>query len=300
MGTSRRGFLKWLLAAGAVATLPPRPAAASTETFDEYPDRFGVLADLSRCIGCRSCEAACNEANKLPKPDKPFDDTSVFDAKRRTTAGAYTVVNRYEQPQGEPVFRKIQCNHCNEPACASACLVKAYTKTPEGAVVYNPDLCIGCRYCMLACPFSVPAYEYDNPTTPRIRKCTMCHERVKKGGVPACVEACPVETIVFGKRAELIEVARERIKNDPAKYQPHIYGEREVGGTSWLYLSSVPFDQVGFKTNLGTTPYPELTRGFLSAVPLVLVLWPALLGGFSLFADKKGEPAPKPGEEVRK
>ena len=289
MGISRRGFLKLMLAAGGSTLLSKIPTAKASEDFDGYPNRFGVLTDLSRCIGCRSCEAACNEANKLPKPDVPFDDQSVFATKRRPTEKAYTVVNRYEQPNGEPVFRKIQCNHCNEPACASACLVKAYTKTPEGAVVYNPDICLGCRYCMVACPFSVPAYEYDNAFSPRIRKCNMCHDRVRAGGVPACVEACPVDTLQFGKRADLIEMARDRIKKEPDKYVHHIYGEREVGGTSWLYLSPVPFDRVGFKTNLGEKPYPELTRGFLSAVPLVLVLWPALLGGFALFTDKKKE-----------
>jgi Fe-S-cluster-containing dehydrogenase component len=297
---TRRTFLKSLAGAGATAVLAKAPKASASPQLDGYPDRFGVLADLSRCVGCRSCEAACNEVNKLPKPARPFDDQSVLNAQRRTTAEAYTVVNRHPQPQGEPVFRKLQCNHCNEPACASACLVKAYTKTPEGPVVYNPDICLGCRYCMLACPFSVPAYEYHNPTSPRIRKCTMCYDRIKQGGIPACVEACPVETIVFGKRRDLIEIARERIRKEPDKYVDHIYGENEVGGTSWLYLSPVKFERVGFKTDLGNTPYPELTRGFLSAVPLVLVLWPALLGGFSLFAgDQHDHDDNQPGREGR-
>jgi Fe-S-cluster-containing dehydrogenase component len=287
---SRRDFLKSALAAGSsVALLKPGDATAAEPT-DGYPDRYGCLTDLTRCVGCRSCEAACNEANKLPKPDQPFDDTAVLKETRRPTAKAYTVVNQYPNPKGgEPIFRKIQCNHCNEPACASACLVKAYTKTPEGAVVYDPDICLGCRYCMLACPFYVPAYEYDNAFSPRIRKCTMCHERVKAGGVPACVEACPTETLIFGKRRDLLRIARERIDKEPGKYVDHIYGEHEAGGTSWLYLSPVPFDQVGFKTNVGEKPYPELTRGFLSAVPLVLTIWPALLGGFYLFSQNRHE-----------
>ena len=284
MKISRRNFLKSAVLAGGLVAGAKVERATAMEHFEGYPDRYGCLTDLSRCVGCRSCEAACNEVNGLPAPTRPFDDERVLNEQRRTSATAYTVVNRYDQGKGKPpVFRKIQCNHCNEPACASACLVKAYTKSPEGAVVYNPDVCIGCRYCMVACPFGVPAYEYENAFSPRIRKCTLCFDRIKDGIPPACAGACPMEAITFGKRSELIDAARERIKREPDKYVNHIYGETEVGGTSWMYLSPVPFEQVGFKTDLGTKPYPELTRGFLSSVPLVLVIWPALLGGFYLF-----------------
>jgi len=298
---SRRNFLKGAVAAGG-ASLLGEPAKAN-ENFEGYPDAYGCLTDLTRCIGCRSCEEACNKANGLPPPEKPFDDESVLEKKRRTSAGAYTVVNKYPDGKGGTVFRKTQCNHCNEPACASACLVKAYTKTPEGAVVYNPDICLGCRYCMVACPFGVPAYEYHNARSPRIRKCQMCYDRIKQGGVPACVEACPMETLTFGKRSALIKIARERIAKNPERYIDHIYGENEVGGTSWMYISGVPFEQVGLDPDLGRTPYPELTRGFLSAVPLVLVIWPALLGGFYLFSGNRDEEQAKKGsarEENRK
>jgi ferredoxin len=174
--------------------------------------------------------------------------------------------------------------HCFEPACASACLVAAFRKTPQGPVVYDESVCIGCRYCMIACPFGLPAYTYDNPTSPVVRKCTMCFERIaREGGRPACAEICPVEAITFGRRSELLEIARERIARDPDRYVDHVYGEREAGGTCWLYISGVPFEQVGFPANVGTTPYPELTKGFLSAVPLVLTIWPALLMGAHAF-----------------
>ena len=147
---------------------------------------------------------------------------------------------------------------------------------------------MGCRYCMVACPFGMPAYTYDNPTSPVIRKCTMCFERIaREGGRPACAEICPVEAITFGRRKDLIALARRRIAEEPDRYVDHIYGEHEAGGTCWLYLSPVPFEEIGFRTDLGTTPYPELTKGFLSAVPLVLMMWPALLMGAYAFTKRR-------------
>ena len=189
-------------------------------------------------------------------------------------------MNRYDPEDGPrgPVYRKVQCNHCNEPGCASACPVRAYTKTPEGAVLYDKDLCFGCRYCMVACPFSVPAYDYGSALEPRVEKCTFCHERVKAGGIPACAEACPVEAVRFGRRKDLVTLARERIRKHPGRYVDRVYGEHEVGGTGWLYLSGVPFEQIDFPADLPEKPLVEQTKGFLSAVPLVLVLWPAVLG----------------------
>ena len=290
MGIDRRKFLKAVAAAGGAGLVGKSKLARGVEHFTGYPDRLGVLTDLTRCVGCRTCEAACNEVNKLPPPKIPFDDQSVFEKTRRTSERAYTVVNRYPNPKpgGPPIYVKHQCRHCDEPACASACLVAAFTKTPEGAVSYNEGVCVGCRYCMTACPFYVPAYEYNDPFSPEIKKCTMCYDtRISKGGIPACVEACPMEAMTFGKRSDLIRVARKRILEHPDKYTDHIYGEHEVGGTSWLYISGVPFEKLGFATDLGTKPYPELTRGFLSMVPGVLVIWPALLGGFYMFTQHR-------------
>jgi Fe-S-cluster-containing dehydrogenase component len=249
-----------------------------------------MLTDITRCIGCRRCEAACNQANNLPPPEVAFDDKSVFEQKRRTDAGIYTVVNRYANPKtGQPVYCKVQCNHCAEPACASACPVGAFQKTPEGPVVYNEKICIGCRYCITACPFYIPTFEYNDAGSPAIQKCFMCFQRISKGEIPACAVECPVEAINFGKRSDLLRIARERIKSEPDKYINQIYGEAEAGGTDWLYISGVPFETLGFPTNLGTRPMPELTREFLSSVPLVLVIWPALLGGAYLFAKKQKE-----------
>ncbi|MDA8163713.1 MAG: 4Fe-4S dicluster domain-containing protein [Desulfobacteraceae bacterium] len=289
---NRRKFLKGGLLGGAAALTMSRKAAAS-ESFEGYPDSMGVLVDLTRCIGCRTCEAACNHEQNLPAPDKPFNDYSVFDErgpegqKRRTTEKAYTVVNRYDTEKG-PVFRKFQCNHCQEPTCLTACFVNAYTKTPEGAVIYNPKVCVGCRTCMVACPFYVPAYSYSSATNPVVKKCIMCYDtRLKFGRPPACVEACPQEVMTFGKRKDLIKLGHERIRNNPGKYIDHLYGETEVGGTSWMYLSGVDFNQVGFDTTLGNQPILANVKEFLAMVPMVLTIWPALFTGFHLLATRK-------------
>jgi NAD-dependent dihydropyrimidine dehydrogenase PreA subunit len=140
---------------------------------------------------------------------------------------------------------------------------------------------------MIACPFEIPTYEYFNAFTPQVRKCTMCFDiRIEKGKIPACVEACPMEVMTFGKRSELIKLARQKIITHPGKYFDQIYGENEVGGSSWIYLAEVPFEHIGFRTDLGIKPYPELTKGALGMVPLVIVLWPALLMGFRTFSKR--------------
>lgn len=281
MSISRRKFLGWMGAAGAGVTVGTSANAATGKHFKGYPDSFGVLHDITACVGCRECEAACNKVNELPQPDKPFNDTSVLDEKRRETTKAYTVVNKYPEKKNSenPVFRKQQCNHCLEPACASVCFVTAFSKQKTGPVVYDPTVCVGCRYCMIACPFEVPSYEYDNAFTPVVVKCTMCAPRIEKGLLPGCVEACPKEALTFGKRDDLIKIARKRIEKHPDKYIDHIYGENEMGGTSWLYISGVPFNEVGLREDLGETPAPALTSGALHVVPMIVGIWPTFLAG---------------------
>ena len=295
----RRKFLTLLGATGAGTLLGQTSRAASNKHFEGYPESFGVLFDSTQCIGCRECEAGCNRVNGLPEPERPFDDYEVLEDKRRTTDKAYTVVNKYDVPgRKEPFYRKIQCNHCMEPACASACFVKAFTKTPLGAVVYDPSVCVGCRYCMVACPFDIPAYEYDKVLEPRIMKCTMCYEpRLTKGRLPGCVEACPTEALVFGKRQTLISLARQKINAFPDRYQDHIYGEQEMGGTNWLYISGPPFKELGMNENLGTTPAPKLTSGALSLVPMVVGLWPVLLGGVYAISKRREKIAEQEKQE---
>jgi Fe-S-cluster-containing dehydrogenase component len=294
MEADRRTFLKILGGVG-IATAMGIPDAASADVANlrGYPDQFGVLVDTTACIGCRRCEWACKEWNKLPnqKSLKEYEqDQTVFAKTRRTHADTYTVVNRFENPRdpSRPIYVKKQCMHCYEPGCASSCFVKAFTKQSVGAVTYDASLCVGCRYCMAACPFDIPAYQYYNPFTPEVTKCTFCFDRItKEGGVPACVGICPVETMTFGKRTDLIDLAHKKIRDNPSRYVNHVYGEGEVGGTSWLYLSSIPFNMIGFRMDLGTVPIPTLSKPFLSLVSPVFIVIPALAMGFYSFKKRR-------------
>lgn len=278
---NRRDFLK---SSGAVGlTLAGQRAHADTPA--EAEEFVGVLVDTTRCIGCRACEQACSGEHGFPVPD-PAND-SALERERQTSETQWTVVNRFETSRGE-VFVKRQCLHCWQPACAAACLTNAMEKTTRGPVVWHPDRCMGCRFCMISCPFDMPKFEY-NSWNPRIQKCTLCYERLQQGKKPACVEACPTDALMFGRKRDLMEIARVRIYNHPDRYVHKIYGEHEVGGTGWLYLSAVPFEEIGFRTDLGTTPYPELTRDFLYGVPLVLFGFPAFLLGLHLMAGQDND-----------
>jgi len=273
----RRGFLGCLGATGFFA-LGIDECEAATPASDKDP--VGVLVDTTQCLGCRRCEFVCAKAHGLPRPEAEPD----FSGPRKTSPTQLSAINRYKvDPEvvGEDyVFVKRQCMHCRQPACASACLTKAMLKTKEGPVVWRSNKCMGCRFCMVSCPFDVPKFEYDK-AVPRIQKCDLCASRLKEGKKPACVENCPAEALTFGPRSKLIEIARKRIQEEPETYVHEIYGEHEAGGTSWLYLSAVPFKDIGLPTTLGTTPYPALTKEFLYGVPLVLALAPAFLLGLS-------------------
>ncbi|KPK14343.1 MAG: hypothetical protein AMK69_28980 [Nitrospira bacterium SG8_3] len=299
---SRRRFLGWLTTAGLSGSAFGKVAhAATTKHFEGYPESLGVLYDNTRCIGCRTCEAACNKVNDLPPPGRPFDDLSVLDNRRRTDAGKYMVINKYDRlaKVKDPLFARTGCNHCLEPACASSCFVRAYTKTESGAVTYDSSVCVGCRYCMIACPFNIPTFEYNKVLSPRVMKCTMCYDtRLVKGQLPGCVEACPTESFSFGKRKDLLKMARERIGRFPDRYVDHVYGESEMGGTSWLYLSGVPFRQIEMREDLGVTPAPALTSSALASVPMVVGTWPLLLMGIYAVSKRKEKIAKEEQEQA--
>jgi len=305
MGLSRRDFLKWTAAVTGTAIVGRRDKAVAEDVPRPSPERYGVLVDTTLCIGCRKCEWACNEWNKNPNQTfKSFEGKSVFNTVRRTHAHNFTVVNRFINPEtSTPVYVKRQCMHCEEPGCQSACFVDAFKKTGKGAVIYNADVCVGCRYCMVACPFDIPAYEYYEPLTPRITKCTFCFDRIsKEGQVPACVQICPAETLRFGKRNELINLAHERIRNNRRKYIDHVYGEHEVGGTSWLYLSSMPFEDIGLRTDIGEKPIPNASKGFLFMTKLfeIVAAWPLVFGAFYAISKMKQGNSRKTPPEAEK
>ena len=251
-------------------------------------DPVGILVDTTRCLGCRMCEHACARANDLPEPESPAEGAGP----RTTGPAQFTVVNRYafDDASGGPRYRAVkrQCMHCLQPACVSACLTRAMQQSRDGPVVWQSDRCMGCRFCMVSCPFDIPKFEYSG-WNPRIMKCNMCYERLQEGQRPACVEACPTDTLMFGQKRELMEVARHRVYSHPETYVRHIYGEHEAGGTGWLYLSAVPFEQLGFRNDIGTTPYPEYTREFLISVPLIEFGVPAFLLALNMLADRKEE-----------
>jgi len=276
----RRCFLK---TSGAIGATLACGGAAAAET-PQSKEFVGVLVDTTRCIGCRACEVACGQANGMLVPDVEKD--AALEKERTTSEKQWTVVNRYKTDKGD-VFVKKQCMHCWQPACTAACLTNAMFKTKEGPVIWNADKCMGCRYCMISCPYNIPKFEY-NEWNPDIQKCTMCYGRLQEGKQPACVEACPADALMFGQKRDLMEIARVRIYNHPRQYVRHIYGEQEVGGTGWLYLASVPFEQLGFPMHLGTTPYPEYTKEFLYSVPILDFGLPTLLIGLKLLVDQAG------------
>jgi formate dehydrogenase iron-sulfur subunit len=269
MGIERRDFLKLLGVTGLTLAVGNRASGLPKE--EKNVEFNGVLYDSTRCKGCRGCEFDCAEAHNLPTPVKDVP------AIRKTDETCNSVINTFETEKGK-VFIKRQCMHCNEPACAASCLTKAMRKNKTGPVTWDGDKCMGCRYCMVSCPFDMPKFEYHS-ANPKIQKCDMCFERLKTEESPACVFNCPNDALMYGKRRDLIKEARKRIYEKPDLYVDHIYGEHEAGGTGWLYLSPVPFEQLGMNTSLQQSSYPELTKGFLYSVPSVFVLVPTLLMG---------------------
>ncbi len=242
---NRRNFLKYSSALSLAGVGMSSSAKAQPENILS-PDRMGVLVDTTQCVGCRNCEWACKTSHNIPADDiEKFHNRDIFKTFRRPGNDSYTVVNEFKNKKNEliPINVKYQCMHCDKPACVSACIVGAFTKKETGAIVWDGDKCIGCRYCMVACPFQIPTYNFEAAFKPNINKCDFCYEeRTSKGLMPACVEICPVEALTYGSRTELIRVARQRIKRYPDRYKNHIYGEKEVGGTSWMYLTSPSAD----------------------------------------------------------
>jgi formate dehydrogenase iron-sulfur subunit len=232
----------------------------------------GLLFDATRCIACGACSLACKEENGLPLP-----------VERETTAYTWTVV---EEAGGANVRRL--CFHCAEPTCASVCPVGALAKTPEGPVVYDAERCIGCRYCIMACPFGVPKYQWDRPV-PVVGKCILCADRVGRGLPTACAEVCPTGATLFGERGALLREAHARIAADPGAYVDHVYGESEAGGTSVLMVSGVPFERLGMRVDVPRQPLPLLTWQVLSKIPSYVLVAGAFLMGVHWITKRRDE-----------
>jgi formate dehydrogenase iron-sulfur subunit len=238
----------------------------------------GILYDATLCIGCKACEGACAEQHGLP-----YNDAIAAEAKQ--SDHKYTVVLTKDDK-----FMRRLCMNCEDPTCASVCPVGAFRKNALGPVTYDGTKCIGCRYCLLACPFSVPKYEWSK-TWPLVRKCDMCVDRVSNGQPTSCAEICPTGATKFGERDDLIAEAKDRIAKGDRKYINHIYGIEEVGGTSVLLLSSVPFETFGYKTEISTEALPRYTYRVLEKLPDVVLLAVVSLGGIWWLRNRKEEVA---------
>jgi len=285
MSQNRRDFLKSFAALGASAAtlnaVTPQIVKGSSPN-KLSPTRKGVLVDTTVCIGCGKCEWACKTAHNMEAGDIENYSAQLTDCSQRTTSeSALTVVNQIDVNNADSHKVKLQCMHCDHPACVSACIVGAISKHENGAVTWDTDKCIGCRYCMIACPFQIPSFEYLKALDPKIVKCDFCIDRTKVGKLPACVETCPVGALTYGSRDELIIEAKRRIDKYPGKYFNHVFGEYEVGGTSWIYLAENDLVKTVFP-KLGTNPAPGVSESiqhglFAYFVPPVALY--ALLGG---------------------
>lgn len=276
MRCDRRKFLKGALAATSISAASANAAAASWpqgQYRETLKEDVGMLYDATRCVGCMACMTACKERNDLP-PER-VDASQLYDDPVMLSSKTKTII---KSTGGEkPRFVKRQCMHCVKPACVSVCMLGALHKSDGGVVVYDEQRCVGCRYCQIACAFNVPKFEWDK-ALPKIVKCEMCHSDLVGGEQPGCCEVCPREAVIFGRRHELLAEARRRIEGDP-KYLKHIYGEYEVGGLQVLYLSDVPFTDLGLP-DLGTEPVPELSetvqhgiyKGFVAPIALYAAL----------------------------
>src|ERR1700757_248390 len=273
-----------------------------------------TLVDITKCIGCRACQVACKQWNDRGGEETELDFNLGFQNPATLSANTLTLITFHELPDEKApgglhyLFAMRRCLHCLEPACAAACPTTALARMVDGPVAYDSDKCIGCRYCIWACPWGVPTAEWDS-LAPKIQKCTHCADRTEqplpmaRNGqpltqeeskqyqenivTPACVKACPADCLRFGTRDDLLQEARDRISNHPDNYVDHIYGEKEAGGTSVLYLSSMPFDKLGFP-DVGNQPYPALSKMAFQAVPPAVLAVGALLGSVYAFLKRRG------------
>jgi formate dehydrogenase iron-sulfur subunit len=295
MTLNRREFLR-AFGASAVAWLLPSGVVLAAQTEVAAGHRSdGMLVDLARCIGCGWCYEACKQWHALPP--EPFSSLDGSENQPSLSATNWTVVQSKQiQLATGPysVFVKRQCMHCLNPACASACPVGAMQAKGDGAVLYDAERCIGCRYCMVACPFKVPKFEWEQPL-PTIQKCTFCEDRRAAGQQPACSEACRTGALLFGERDALVAEAEARIEAAPEQYVDHVYGKEEFGGTSWLYVSPVPFAGLGFP-NAGAEPVTRLSEAVATfGTPGAALSVALLLGGaYHWFTHLEGS---RPAEE---
>ena len=295
MNLSRRDWFKGLSAAGLAAAAAPRAAAREPKTVQ--PGDAGMLYDSTRCVGCRACTTRCKEANGLP-PDAAETDGVAYNAPIDLSATNKSILKLYREGD-TAAFVKRQCMHCADPACVSVCMAGALHKTENGVVAYSKDVCVGCRYCQIACAFDVPKFTWNDPL-PLIVKCEMCRHRPEG---PACCEACPRGALVAGTMSALIEEAHGRINAAPDRYNPKVYGEHDGGGLHALYLTAkqVPFEKLGLP-DLPENPIPQTSETVQHTLYKGFVAPAALFGLFTFaqyYNERRRQAAEKAGAQGR-
>ena len=321
MSISRRDLLKGAAVAGAAAALPTE--AEARHNAEVLPEAVGMLFDATKCVGCRGCQTACKVANKHPT-DTVTAVGGVYDAPNDLNGSTQNIIKAYVSDDGQKhAYMKQQCMHCVDPSCVSVCMMGALhkegagkrdlfdkqdrgyaEKLGTGIVLYDRGLCVGCRYCQIGCAFNVPRFQWDDPI-PLIVKCELCNHRrdpklpesdPKSVANPACCEVCPAEAVIYGKRSELLATAKARLAADPKKYNPHIYGETEGGGTQVLYLApaDVSFKELGLP-ELPARASASFSEG-VSHAPYLYGITPLALYAGLAYVIKKNHDKEEHGE----
>jgi Fe-S-cluster-containing dehydrogenase component len=322
---NRRDFLKVAVTAGAAGAVS-NANALQRESKTLPPNAVGMLYDSTQCIGCKACVAACKAANNMPPEHSAIQGEAMWDVPLDISAKTLNVIKVYQDGTAAQkdremngyAFIKRHCLHCVDPSCVSACPVSAMTKDPKtGVVEHHADRCIGCRYCVYACPFAVPKFDYDGPFG-QIHKCQFCAHLQAKGQLPACCDVCPTGASLFGLVEDLKKEAQIRLSKKPgdshvfargklggnrppqlgtiANYQKHLYGDKELGGTQILYLSAVPFEKMGLPTNVPNYGYPAISEGIQHTLYKGMLAPLALLAGLVYLAHRTAGKPDESGE----
>jgi Fe-S-cluster-containing dehydrogenase component len=306
---SRRKFLQLVgvsgaaLAAGAIGV----PATAS-EGLTINNDNLAMLYDATRCVGCKACMTTCKRVNldsgSLAYEKAEFDQDGLWDAPDDLSGDTRTLIKLYKESPTKWSYVKHSCMHCQKPSCVSVCPVSAMTRDPEkGIVSYDKNICIGCRYCQVACAFNIPRFQWDK-ALPQIVKCDMCKStELPRTGTTGCAGVCPVDAIHFGRRGDLLIEAQRRLAAQPEKYIQYVYGEHELGGLDHLYLAGLPFEKLGLPI-VGDQPPAAFSekiqhtiyKGFIAPVALYGSLCYVAIrnmkqGDHQHGTDKKGDDA---------
>jgi Fe-S-cluster-containing dehydrogenase component len=311
MSIKRRDFLKAAVAGSAAAALPA-PVEAR-QNLEIPPNAVGMLYDATLCIGCKACMVACKEVNDMPVENA--DESPIWDVASDTSGKTLNIIKLYKNGTAEVKDREIDgfsfvkrhCMHCVDPGCISVCPTTAMRKDPDtGVVTHHPEACIGCRYCVWACPYNVPKWDFEEAFG-RINKCEFCNHRLLEGKLPGCVEQCPTGASLFGTREQMLEEAHRRLAQEPGStyayprntlddpnrheaivphYIDRVYGETQGGGTQVLVLAGVPFEDLDLPI-IAERSFASVSETIQHTVYKGMVAPLALLGGLMFVSRRR-------------